>query len=125
MGEHGWPLGDVDPFPAADPDPINGAQHIKDLYNKVQPDYAGRYTVPVLWDKKTSTIVNNESSEIIRMFNSEFNDQLSPEKASLDFYPEELRAEIDSLNEWVYDTVNSKFDSLLIMTILSLTRDAE
>ncbi|KAI0806214.1 glutathione S-transferase [Irpex lacteus] len=107
MGEHGWPLGDVDPFPAADPDPVNGAQHIKDLYNKVQPDYDGRYTVPVLWDKKTSTIVNNESSEIIRMFNSEFNDRLPEEKAKLDYYPEALREEIDSVNEWVYDTVNN------------------
>ncbi|KAI0090352.1 glutathione S-transferase [Irpex rosettiformis] len=107
MGVNGWPLGDVDPFPAAEPDLINGAQHIKDLYHKVQPDYDGRYTVPVLWDKKTSTIVNNESSEIIRMFNSEFNDQLSPAEAKLDFYPEELRAEVDSVNEWVYDTVNN------------------
>ncbi len=112
MGEHGWPLGDVDPFPAADPDLVNGAQHIKDLYNKVQPDYDGRYTVPVLWDKKTSTIVNNESSEIIRMFNSEFNDQLLEEKAKLDYYPEALRGEIDSVNEWVYDTVNSKSSML-------------
>ena len=107
MGEHGWPLGDVDPFPASDPDPINGAQHIKDLYNKVQPDYVGRYTVPVLWDKKTSTIVNNESSEIIRMFNSAFNDQLPADRAAIDLYPESLRKEIDEINDWVYDTVNS------------------
>lgn len=107
MGSNGWPLGDVDPFPAATPDPVNNAQYIKELYFKVQPDYDGRFTVPILWDKKTSTIVNNESSEIIRMFNYEFNDQLPADKAALDYYPESLRGEIDSLNAWVYDTVNS------------------
>jgi glutathionyl-hydroquinone reductase len=63
--------------------------------------------VPVLWDKKTGTIVNNESSEIIRIFNSEFNDVVSPEKAKLDYCPQELRKDIDEINAWVYDTVNS------------------
>lgn len=67
-----------------------------------------RFTVPVLWDKKNSTIVNNESSEIIRMFNSEFNALIAPERAKLDLYPEALRPEIDALNTWVYDTVNSQ-----------------
>ena len=66
-----------------------------------------RFTVPVLWDTKHETIVNNESSEIIRMFNTEFNDQVAPEKAALDLYPESLRKEIDEVNEWVYNTVNS------------------
>ena len=61
----------------------------------------------MLWDTKTNTIVNNESSEIIRMFNTAFNDQLLAEKAALDLYPEALRREIDEVNEWVYDTVNS------------------
>ena len=61
----------------------------------------------MLWDKKTETIVNNESSEIIRMFNTAFNDQLPADKAALDLYPEALRREIDEVNEWVYDTVNS------------------
>ena len=65
--------------------------------------------MPVLWDKKTGTIVNNESSEIIRIFNTEFNDLVSPEKARLDLYPKELRKDIDELNAWVYDTVNSNF----------------
>ena len=64
--------------------------------------------MPVLWDKKKETIVNNESSEIIRMLNTAFNDQLPADKAALDFYPKELQAEIDSVNEWVYDTVNSE-----------------
>ena len=68
-----------------------------------------RFTVPVLWDKKTETIVNNESSEIIRMFNSAFNDQLPSDKADIDLYPEHLRKDIDELNEWVYDTVNSTY----------------
>ena len=63
--------------------------------------------MPVLWDTKTSTIVNNESSEIIRMFNTGFNDLLPADKAALDLYPEPLRAEIDEVNAWVYDTVNS------------------
>ena len=69
--------------------------------------------MPVLWDKKAETIVNNESSEIIRMFNTEFNDQLPADKAKVDIYPEPLRKEIDELNEWVYDTVNSTHTFLL------------
>ena len=63
--------------------------------------------MPVLWDKKRHTIVNNESSEIIRIFNSAFNDTISKEKAELDFYPQHLRKEIDEVNEWVYDSINS------------------
>lgn len=68
-----------------------------------------RFTVPVLWDKQKGMIVNNESSEIIRIFNSEFNDIVSPEKAKLDLYPTELRKDIDEINAWVYDTVNSGY----------------
>ena len=64
--------------------------------------------MPVLWDKKTKSIVNNESSEIIRIFNTAFNHLLPKDKAELDLYPESLRPEIDELNAWVYDTVNSK-----------------
>jgi len=66
-----------------------------------------RFTVPVLWDKKKHTIVNNESSEIIRIFNTAFNELLPPDKAAIDIYPAAHREEIDVLNEWVYDTVNS------------------
>lgn len=67
-----------------------------------------RFTVPVLWDKKNETIVNNESSEIIRIFNTAFNDILPEgEGKSLDIYPESLRSEIDELNAWVYDKINS------------------
>ncbi|KAG0083366.1 S-glutathionyl-(chloro)hydroquinone reductase [Podila epicladia] len=94
------------PFKDGYKDSLYGAEYIKDIYLKAQPDYAGRFTVPVLWDKKTQTIVNNESSEIIRMLNECF-DKLVPEKAGLSFYPENLRGEIDAVNEWVYDTINN------------------
>ncbi|KAL5522582.1 GTO2 [Sanghuangporus baumii] len=108
MGEHGWPFANVDPFPAAGVDPINHAEHIKDLYLKADPNYSGRFTVPVLWDKKHQTIVNNESSEIIRIFNSVFNELIEDEqKRKVDIYPEGLRKEIDELNEWVYDGINN------------------
>lgn len=84
---------------------------MKDLYLRADPNFNGRFTVPVLWDKKQHTIVNNESSEIIRMFNSEFNGLISEDKAKLDLYPEELRKEIDEVNSWVYDKINSVLHS--------------
>lgn len=107
LDEHGWPFANIDPFPGTQVDPLHSADHLKDLYLRVAPDYEGRFTVPVLWDKQTDSIVNNESSDIIRIFNSAFNHLLPVEKAKLDFYPEDLRNEIDELNAWVYDTVNS------------------
>jgi glutathionyl-hydroquinone reductase len=70
-----------------------------------------RFTVPFLWDTKEHTVVNNESSEIIRIFNSEFNELLPREKAEVDLYPANIAAEIDELNEWVYDGINSAFFS--------------
>lgn len=82
-----------------------------------------RFTVPVLWDKKHSTIVNNESSEIIRIFNHAFNEFLPADKAAVDLYPESLRAEIDSLNEWVYPTINSTY--LLHLTLFVLTSSSD
>ncbi|KAJ4299171.1 hypothetical protein N0V90_004415 [Kalmusia sp. IMI 367209] len=93
-------------------DPLYGFKYLKELYEKSEPGYDGRYLVPTLWDKKTEKIVNNESSEIIRMFYSEF-DALLPEnqrestKGSKGLYPPELRSEIDAMNEWVYDTINN------------------
>lgn len=113
MGSDGWPFANVDSFPGADEDPLNGASHVKDIYYKVQPNYDGRFTVPILWDKQKQTIVNNESSEIIRMFNTEFNYLLPKDKAELDLYPEAHRKEIDEINDWVYDTVNSTSTVLL------------
>lgn len=107
MGSNGWTFGDHDEFPGAQPDPVYKSAHLRDLYLKACPEYDGRFTVPTLWDKKTNTIVNNESSEIIRMFNTAFNDQIPAEKAAIDIYPQNLRTEIDSINEWVYDNVNN------------------
>lgn len=66
------------------------------------------FTVPILWDKKLHTIVNNESSEIIRIFNSAFDEFLPAEKSKISFYPPELRPEIDEVNEWVYPNINSQ-----------------
>ncbi|KAL5522578.1 hypothetical protein ACEPAG_8595 [Sanghuangporus baumii] len=107
MDEDGWPFANIDPFPGAEKDTLNNADHIKDIYLKANPDYKDRYTVPVLWDKKLNTIVNNESSEIIRILNTAFNEFLPSEKANIDIYPEKLRAEIDGINEWVYDGINN------------------
>ncbi|TDL25272.1 glutathione S-transferase [Rickenella mellea] len=107
MGEHGWPFVNADYFPGAQEDPYNHASHIKDIYLKVDPEYDGRFTVPVLYDTKLSTIVNNESAEIIRIFNTAFNELIPAEKAAIDIYPDEHRKEIDEVNTWVYDTVNN------------------
>src|SRR5271165_3423708 len=101
MRERGWTF---DPAPGVIPDPIFGAERLSEFYVKARPDFSGRVTVPVLWDKGTNTIVNNESSEIIRMFNSAF-DRLGA--AEGDYYPEDLRAEIDGLNARIYATVNN------------------
>ena len=97
-----------DTFPAATSDPLFGSSRLSDLYFRAQPDYNARYTVPIIWDKKENTIVNNESSEIIRDLNSGFNSILpdGPGK-ELDLYPAELRKEIDELNDWVYNDVNN------------------
>ncbi len=86
------------------PDPIGGFSRLYEVYAAARADYSGRASVPVLWDKKRATIVSNESSEIIRMFNSAF-DKVGAD-ASVDFYPKALRAEIDRLNPVVYATVN-------------------
>lgn len=86
------------------PDPIGGAQYLHEVYTRADPHYTGRVTVPVLWDKATATIVNNESSEIIRMFNSAF-DGIGAKPG--DYYPPALRPEIDALNERIYATVNN------------------
>src|ERR1700709_1284266 len=86
------------------PDPINGVRHIRELYLLADPNYSGRFSVPVLWDKKRKTIVSNESSEIIRMLNTAFN-ALTNESG--DYYPPELRSEIDAVNDLVYPNINN------------------
>ena len=85
-------------------EPIDGVFHLHQLYSAAKSDYTGRVTVPTLWDLKTHTIVNNESSEIIRMFNSAFD---AFGDTSVDLYPEALRAEIDALNAVVYKDLNN------------------
>ncbi len=101
MAEHGWTF---DPAPGVIPDPIMDADYMYEIYTKAEPEYSGRVTVPVLWDKKKNTIVNNESSEIMRMFNSAFEGLGS---SDYDYAPEELLDEIDEVNDEVYNTVNN------------------
>ncbi len=99
--EKGWRF-DAD-VPGATADTVNGFTHIRDVYFLVDKNYEGRFSVPLLWDKVQKTAVNNESSEIIQMFNSEFNDFCkTPEQRALDLYPAELKEQIDSVNEWMY-----------------------
>jgi putative glutathione S-transferase len=102
MGREGWSFDDS--YPGATGDPVNHADRLYEIYLKADPGYTGRVTVPVLWDKKSGTIVNNESSEIIRMFNSSFD---SVGATPGDYYPEQRRPEIDALNDRIYDTVNN------------------
>jgi glutathionyl-hydroquinone reductase len=101
MGNNGWEFGD---FPGSTPDHILGKPRLYDVYLAAKPDYSGRVTVPVLWDRKRNTIVSNESADIIRMFNSAFD---AFTEAREDYYPAEHRAEIDALNALVYDNVNN------------------
>ncbi len=96
MGDDGWAFGD-------DPDPVIGARYLRELYVRARPDYTGRVTVPVLWDRRTATIVNNESADIVRMLNGEF-EAFTAERT--DYYPAALRAEIDAVNALVYERVN-------------------
>ncbi|MCZ6554872.1 MAG: glutathione S-transferase family protein [Candidatus Dadabacteria bacterium] len=101
MQENGWEFTD---YPGSIPDTVNGSHYLYEIYTAAKADYTGRVTVPVLWDKEKNTIVNNESSEIIRMFNSEFNEYGDSEP---DFYPLELRDEINRINSTVYDNINN------------------
>ncbi len=86
------------------PEPLFGHTKLHQVYTEAKPDYTGRVTVPVLWDKKTQTIVSNESSEIIRMFNSAFNDLTGNEQ---DYYPKALRSAIDDWNDFIYPNINN------------------
>ncbi len=101
MGENGWTFADG---PGVIPDPIHQADYLYQVYQKADPEFNGRVTTPTLWDRETGTIVSNESADIIRMFNSAFDGVGA--KAG-DYYPEPLRAEINEVNDRVYDTLNN------------------
>ena len=101
MGDEGWTFA---PGEGVVADPILNATNVHEIYTAAQADYTGRVTVPILWDKKTNTIVSNESPEIIRMLNSAF-DEVGALQG--DFSPTELLAEIDELNEFIYPTINN------------------
>ena len=101
MGEDGWTFEQGD---GATGDTLYGNKLLHQIYTKADPAYSGRVTVPVLWDRKEETIVSNESSEIIRMLNSAFDEWGD---ASLDFYPERLQPEIDAINDLVYGAINN------------------
>ena len=101
MPVESWMFGE---YPSATEDHVNKAEYLRENYLKADPHFSGLVTVPVLWDKKRQTIVNNESSEIIRMLNSSFDAFVN---ADLDLYPQELRKEIDEINDVVYHNVNN------------------
>jgi putative glutathione S-transferase len=101
MGSEGWTF---DQGTGSSGDPVNGAHRLAEIYLLADPRYTGRVTVPVLWDKQSRSIVNNESSEIIRMLNGAF-DAFTDDRT--DYYPADLRDEIDRINAVVYDNVNN------------------
>jgi len=99
--ERSWAFRDV---PGAEPDPVNGFSFLREAYEATVPGWDAHVSVPVLWDRERGRIVNQESADILVMLNEAFNDRATP---GVDLYPEALRAEIDDLNGWVYDTVNN------------------
>ncbi|NIF24322.1 glutathione S-transferase family protein [Candidatus Pantoea multigeneris] len=101
LGEQGWGFGD---YPGANRDTLNGARYLHELYTRAAADFTGRATVPVLWDKKLNTIVNNESADILRMLNSGFG-TLADDR--YDLYPAALQQEIDALNDRIYPRLNN------------------
>jgi putative glutathione S-transferase len=101
MGAAGWTF---DEGEGSTGDALNGARTLADIYRLADPRFTGRVTVPVLWDKKRRTIVNNESSEIIRMLNSAFD---AFTEVTADFYPPELREAIDEINALIYPSINN------------------
>jgi glutathionyl-hydroquinone reductase len=100
----GWTYEDNPAFPDCTPDRVNGFHYLHEAYTETDPFYTGKVTVPVLWDKKSRRIVNNESADIIRMLNTEFARYGAD---PTDFYPSPLRAEIDRVNELVYTDINN------------------
>ncbi|KAI4125818.1 MAG: hypothetical protein LQ338_004059 [Usnochroma carphineum] len=111
MLEKGWRFAKPDEKVAGDnvtPDPIHkDVNYLRDIYFKVNPDYNGRFTVPTLYDVKQGKIVSNESSEIIRMFYTEFDDLLPEKYKRIDLFPEHLQQEIEGVNGWTYNDINN------------------
>jgi len=101
LTDQGWAFGGG---PGADEDPLFGMRHMHELYTRADPGFTGRATVPVLWDERRGVMVNNESADILRMFNSAFAG-LVPE--TVDLYPEDLREKIDALSRRLYDRFNN------------------
>ena len=101
MGKQGWTF---EPGPGVIADPIGAARRMYEVYLRADPNYSGRVTVPVLWDRERGTVVSNESADIIRMFNSAF-DEVGA--AAGDYYPQALRTQIDEINDRVYENVNN------------------
>jgi len=114
MLEKGWRFATKDDTDAPGenvvPDPLPGHEkvvYLQDIYHQVEPEYNGRYTVPTLYDKKQRKIVSNESSEIIRMFYTEFDDLIAPKYKDVVLYPSSLRQQIEETNEWTYNDINN------------------
>ena len=101
MGDNGWMFSGA---PGTIPDAVNGSSYLREVYQKADPNYTGRVTTPVLWDKETETIVSNESREIIRMLDTEFGDLAT---SDVDFFPEDLREEIDRAISEIYEPINN------------------
>lgn len=101
LSDEGWRFGDT---PGANRDTVNGATYLHEIYTRADPHFTGRATVPALWDKQRQTIVNNESADILRMFNSGFG---ALAEGNVDLYPEDFRARIDALNEAIYPALNN------------------
>ncbi|WP_036837620.1 glutathione S-transferase family protein [Pleomorphomonas oryzae] len=101
ISDEGWRFGD---YPGSTPDTVNGATYLHEIYTKADPHFTGRATVPVLWDRRLGTIVNNESADILRMLNSGFGELAT---SDFDLYPAGLAAEIDALNDRIYPRLNN------------------
>ncbi|KAF1994272.1 hypothetical protein P154DRAFT_527179 [Amniculicola lignicola CBS 123094] len=106
-GYPGWQFPESnDEYPNATVDSLFGSKYLHELYFKADKDYKGKYSVPLLWDKKTNTIVNNESAELLRWLPTAFNSMLEPKIAEIDLYPTSLCAQIDEITPWMQSLIN-------------------
>lgn len=104
MGDEGWFFSD---YPGAIPDAVNGAQYLREIYVKAKPDISGRVTVPILWDKRLATIVNNESREIIRMLDHEWDAVQSGSTQPINLCPADLQDQVDAAIDAIYQPINN------------------